>query len=95
MIIHNVTIRESGPDGLIVVLEPHGFPRAGEAEARLVSEAHRIGCFVPDCPRSGGSEMVIHRRHSKRPTEEVYLCAFHFDEHRAGETLRLVVVSNR
>ena len=95
MIVHNVDIRESGPDGLIVILEPHDFPRSGEVEGRLVSEAHRIGCFVPDCPRSGGTEIVLHRRHSKRPTEEAYLCAFHFDEHRAQEPVRLIVVSNR
>ena len=95
MIVHAIDIRESGAAGLIAVLEAHDFPRAGEAEARVVSERHLLGCFVQGCERDAWSEIVVHRRHSRRLSETAYLCAGHMEAHRSGTTLRLVVESNR
>ena len=95
MIVHSIDIRESGPDGLIAVLEPHDFPRSEAVEARLVSERHLLGCFVQGCERDSGVGIDVHRRHSRRPSETAYLCAEHMEAHRTGTTLRLVVESNR
>ena len=95
MIVHVVDIRESGPDGLIAVLDPHESERSTAAEARLVSEAHRIDCAAERCDRWAGAEIVVHRRHSRRPSETAYLCNDHLADHRAGGWLRLRMESNR
>lgn len=95
MIVHTIDIRESGPDGLVAILEPHDFERQTAVEMRLVSEAHAIVCCVVECKRMAGGEVTVHRRHSKRPTETVYLCAEHIEWHSLGDTLRLRMESNR
>lgn len=95
MIVHVIDIRESTGNGLVAVLDPHNFERLAEAEMRLVSESHGIACCVVECNRIAGGEIVVHRRHSKRPTETVYLCAEHIERHSVGDALRLRVESNR
>lgn len=95
MIVHIVDIRESGPAGLIAVLKGHNFARAGEAEARLISEAHGIMCYVEGCDRGAGYEIVLHRRHSRHYDEIAYLCATDCNRHQDGEPLRLRVESHR
>ena len=94
MIVHTIDIRESGPGGLVTLLEPHEFPRAGEVEARAVGPSWG-GCCVESCDLRAWSEITVHRRHSRRITETVYVCREHIDAHRAGDVLRLVVESNR
>lgn len=94
MIVHVIDLRESGPDGLIAILEPHDFPRAGEAEARRW-ETGLTECFVQGCDRSSRSEIVVHRLYSRRLSETAYLCAKHMEAHQTGASLRLRVESNR
>ncbi len=95
MIVHVIDIRESTLDGLIAVLEPHDFERMAAVEMRLVSESNRVPCCVVDCDRHAGGEILVHRRHSKRPEEPAYLCAEHIEWHSVGDALRLRVESNR
>lgn len=95
MIIHTVDIRESGPDGLVAVLEPHD-----RNDRSLAVEADPIGaypyrCAAVDCEAPAWGGVTIHRRHSRRYIEIVYLCAEDIERHRTGEALRFRVESNR
>lgn len=92
MIVHNIEIRESGPAGLIAVLEPHDFARTRAVEARLAALSK---CCVDGCGDYAWSEMTVHRVHSRRVSETVYVCEGHIDAHCVGATLRLRVDSHR
>lgn len=93
MIVHVVDIRESGPNGLIGILEPHGFERSEAVEATRW-ETHLGGCCVEGCDRYSWSEVVIHRLHSRRLSETLYLCDEDMVRHRAGEPLRIRLESS-
>lgn len=94
MIVHVVDIRESGPDGLIAVLAPCEPQRSLEVEA---DGCGGWDCVVQKCPsvRPWGGAVALHRRHSRREREDVFLCAGHIKDHREGKPLRLVLESNR
>ena len=94
MIVHNIEIRESGPAGLIAVLEPHDFARTRDVEARFALDLV-AGCCVDGCASHSWSEMTVHRLHSRRVSETVYVCEEHIDAHCVGATLRLRLESNR
>lgn len=94
MIVHNIDIRESGPDGLIAILEPHAEVRSPGVETHPVYGSW-ASCAVQDCTWDADGEMTVHRRHSKRLEEAAYICDAHLTAHQLGETLRLVVESNR
>lgn len=95
MIVHTFEVVEAGPKGLIGLLEPHEFGRSIDVEGRH-DERAEVTCQVEGCEGFVSYEVTLHRRHSRRQTEPLYLCADDFHRHRGTDKpLRIVVESNR
>ena len=94
MIIHVVDVVESGPEGLIAILEPHDTERSIEVDATLLDQ-EMVECQAQDCQTFRTYLVKVHRRHSSRRDEDLLLCVEDLQRHRAGEPLRIVVESNR
>lgn len=90
MIVHVIDMRESGPDGMVAVIEPHAELRSADVETVPVDGAWLL-CAIEGCHGDSAGKMTVHVRHSRRLDEIAYLCEPHIRLHASGEQLRLVV----
>ena len=67
---------------------------AVEASSSGADGADGTSCGVDGCQAEAGWMMQVHRRHSRRASEDLELCSGHLADHCEGEVLRLRVESN-
>lgn len=98
MIVHQIEIVQSGPDGLIAKVPPcRGERRSRDVEASSDASdgatfaGDLIDCAFVGCDWAAAYEMNVHVKYSRAPIgEPVYLCAAHLELHQLGAELRVV-----
>lgn len=93
MIVHAVDITEAGPEGLFGWLESHETPRSAGLEGSAGPTG--LGCQARGCSSPASIVMSVHRRHSRRASEEAFFCRGHFSRHLEGLRVELAFESHR